>query len=153
MASQQQSKHHHDHTTTQSPPTPPPQLKRPPPPPLTSPSPPPKHHDQREQTASPRSSNTNTYLEEDETQQQDTGSDAGLKWKHNLNCKYATAGDKEVSDAGVNNNQTPRKTPTTKHYELLMQSTRRSCCNLERMLEQLGPWPWPPNTVDTQHNP
>jgi len=51
-------------------------------------------------------SNTSTYLEEDETWQQNTGSDAGLKRKHNLDRKRVTANVKDkASFAGVYNHQ------------------------------------------------
>nr|ABD32965.1 hypothetical protein MtrDRAFT_AC151598g33v2 [Medicago truncatula] len=45
-------------------------------------------------------SNTNIDLEEDETQQQNTGSDAGLKRKHNLDHKKVTVNDKEKTFVG-----------------------------------------------------
>jgi len=63
-------------------------------------------------------SNTNIYLEDDETQQQNTGSDAGLKWKHNLDHKKAVVGDKEkVSVAGVNNNQAKKRHEPTNTFD------------------------------------
>jgi len=43
--------------------------------------------------------NTNTDLEEDETQQQNTGSDAGLKRKQNPDRRNATADDKEKASS------------------------------------------------------
>jgi hypothetical protein len=59
-------------------------------------------------------SNLNTDQKEDETQQQDTGSDVDSKWRHNLDRKQASVSDKEkASSAGVNNNQTKKLQETT----------------------------------------
>jgi len=55
-------------------------------------------------------SNTDTYLEEDETRQQNTDSDAGLRRKHNRDRKCATTGDKDKAFvAEVNNNQAKKQ--------------------------------------------
>jgi hypothetical protein len=46
-----------------------------------------------------------THQEEDATQQQNTGSDAGLKRKHDPDRKHVSTGDKEKEfDAGINYN-------------------------------------------------
>ena len=49
----------------------------------------PLHHYAVKQPHQETGSNTNIDLEEDEIQQQNTGSDVGLKWKHNLDRKKA----------------------------------------------------------------
>jgi len=59
-------------------------------------------------------SNPNTNQKEDETQQQNTGSDASLKRKHHLDRKHASAGDKEkASGIGVNNNLSKKRQEAT----------------------------------------
>jgi hypothetical protein len=58
----------------------------PPPPPPNYPAKPP--HQETDD-------HSNSDIEEDDNQQQNTGSDAGLKWKHNPEPIKAVAGDKE----------------------------------------------------------
>jgi len=65
-------------------------------------------------------SNTNTNLEDDETQQQNTGSDAGPKWKHNPDHKKVAVVDKEkVSVARVNNNEAKKRHEPTSTYDAI----------------------------------
>jgi hypothetical protein len=97
--------HHHPHHTS------PPRITTS----TTTTSPPPSlHHYAAKHPHQETSNNTNINLEEDEIQQQNTGSDAGLKLNHNPDHKKVAPCDKEkASDTGVNNNQAKKRQEPT----------------------------------------